>query len=68
VTDVDEVFDLKKLQNEQRQQKVAEFGEVGVKTDCKHCVEHPNGKKGCTILHKMYCKYEVCHFYDKGDS
>ena len=62
---MDEVFDLKKLQQEQRQQKVAEFGEVGFKDDCKHCMEHPNGKKGCTILHKAYCKTEICHFYDK---
>lgn len=66
MTDVDEVFDLKKLQDEQRSQKVAEFGEIGVKEDCKHCQLFMGGF-GCVIMRKLYCKTEVCHFYDKKD-
>lgn len=61
---MDEVFDLKKLQDEQRKQKVAEFGEVGVKTDCKHYGMFMGGE-GCIIMRKLYCKCEVCHFYCK---
>jgi hypothetical protein len=66
VSDVDDVFDLKKLQQEQRSQKVAEFGEIGVKTDCKHCVK-VFGARDCDILRGLYCVKEVCHFYDKKE-
>ena len=66
---MNDVDDLKKIQDDLRQEKIAEFDEVGFKDDCRHCITHPsNFSKGCTILRKAYCKTEVCHFYDKGDS
>lgn len=63
---MDEAFDLKKLQEEQRKQKVAEFGDIGVKEYCEHCTASPTGKKNCDILRKLFCRYEVCHFYSRG--
>lgn len=53
---------LKALQKQLRSQKVAEFGEIGQKTDCQNC-----GKNSCLIMRELYCKTEVCHFYDKKD-
>ena len=64
MTDVD---DLKKIQDEQRSAKIAEFGEIGLKKDCVHCVPTTTDHR-CHILRKTYCKCQVCHFYDKGDS
>ena len=58
---------LIKLVEEQRSQKVAEFGEIGYKEDCKHSIIHPNNARSCVILRNGYCKTEVCHFYDKKD-
>lgn len=55
---------LKTVQGKDRMVKVAEFGEVGKKSDCEYCT-----KSECIILKELYCKSEVCHFYTKkGDS
>ena len=51
---------LKEYQELQRLRKIIEFGEIGVKDDCKHC-----GNNGCVILKERYCKKQVCQFYDK---
>lgn len=55
---------LKEIQDQMRSEKIAEFGEVGLKEDCMYCQVSPAGTRSCQILYKMYCKSEVCQFYD----
>lgn len=53
---------LTEVQEEMRLNKMFEFGRIEVKKDCKNC------KNGwCDILKDLYCRYSVCHFYDKKD-
>jgi hypothetical protein len=54
--------ELKERQKLRRAKDVEEFGAIGLKTKC------PNyGKTSCRILTDLYCQYEVCHFYKKGE-
>jgi hypothetical protein len=61
VVDVYEGITLKEIQDQMRKKKKLEFGEIGKKTCCKHCTEWD----GCRILHRLYCKEQICYFYDK---
>ena len=56
---------LKEIQDSMRSQKVKEFGCVRQKTECVNCIPTAVGYT-CHILRNLYCKSEVCHFYDKG--
>lgn len=54
---------LKKAQTILRQSKMYEFKQIGKKTECKFCAGDE-----CLILRELYCKKEVCHFYENEDS
>ena len=58
--------ELKWWQTEFRVKKVAEFGEVGLKTSCAHHWKNHKGVSGCRILSGgCHCEEKVCHFYKK---
>ena len=66
VIDVYEGMTLKEIQEQMRSEKVAEFGDIGVKEYCEHFQVSLNGARSCDILRKLFCRCEVCHFYSRG--
>ena len=63
VNDMDDLKDnqeLKNLQELLRLRKQVEFGDIEKKYDCEYCLGDC-----CRILTGMYCKNQVCYFYNK---